>query len=161
MIKCLNIGKNIGQPIYRSISSHESHGGASEGIKGGVTTVEDERGPGLDFSLFMWWCWSKRRTGGTEGSLRAPGSRRGGCRPRGSGGVDAIRQRPESAAIRHVWGGAGNGGLTRLCHSSSFRLLFSRLVYPYTQVHRGRPDGPPRRAQSQDYPRPARGDGGM
>ncbi len=29
----------------------ESHGGASEGIKGGVTTVEDERGPGLDFSL--------------------------------------------------------------------------------------------------------------
>ncbi len=52
MIKCLNIGKNIGQPIYRSISSHESHGGASEGIKGGVTTVEDERGPGLDFSLF-------------------------------------------------------------------------------------------------------------
>ncbi len=29
----------------------ESHGGASEEIKGGVTTVEDERGPGLDFSL--------------------------------------------------------------------------------------------------------------
>ncbi len=27
----------------------ESHGGASEGIKGGVTTVEDERGPGLEF----------------------------------------------------------------------------------------------------------------
>ncbi len=25
----------------------ESHGGASEEIKGGVTTVEDERGPGL------------------------------------------------------------------------------------------------------------------
>ncbi len=51
--------------------------------------------------------------------------------------------------------------LSRLCHSSSFRLLFSRLVYPYTQVHRGRPDGPPRRAQSQDYPRPARGDVGQ
>ncbi len=29
----------------------EFHGGASEGIKGGVTTVEDEKGPGLDFSL--------------------------------------------------------------------------------------------------------------
>ncbi len=29
----------------------ESHGGASEGIKGGVTTLEDERGPGLDFTL--------------------------------------------------------------------------------------------------------------
>ncbi len=29
----------------------ESHGGASEGIKGGVTTVEDERGPGLEFQF--------------------------------------------------------------------------------------------------------------
>ncbi len=24
MVKCLNIGKNIGKPIYRSISKHES-----------------------------------------------------------------------------------------------------------------------------------------
>ncbi len=35
----------------RLLTGLESHGGASEGIKGGVTTVEDERGPGLDFSL--------------------------------------------------------------------------------------------------------------
>ncbi len=33
--------------------------------------------------------------------------------------------------------------LSRLCLSSSFRLLFSRLVCPYPQVRRGRPDGPP------------------
>ncbi len=33
-----------------------SHGGASEGIKGGVTTLEDERGPGLAF-YFMFCVW--------------------------------------------------------------------------------------------------------
>ncbi len=33
--------------------------------------------------------------------------------------------------------------LSRLCHSSSFRLLFSRLVCPYPQVRRGRPNGLP------------------
>ncbi len=43
------------------------------------------------------------------------------------------------------------------CHSSSFRLLFSRLVCPYPQVRRGRPDGLPSgeggsRAQSREYP---------
>ncbi len=48
---------------------------------------------------------------GRKARCRAPGSRRGGCRPGGSGGVGAVRQRPEPAAIRHVWGGAGNGGL--------------------------------------------------
>ncbi len=49
--------------------------------------------------------------------------------------------------------------LSRLCHSSSFRLLFSRLVCPYPQVRRGRPDGLPpgegeggSRAQSRGYP---------
>ncbi len=53
--------------------------------------------------------------------------------------------------------------LSRLCLSSSFRLLFSRLVCPYPQVRRGRPDGAPpgggggSRAQSRGYPRPARG----
>ncbi len=47
--------------------------------------------------------------------------------------------------------------LSLLGHSSSFRLLFSRLVCPYPQVRRGRPDGlPPRggggsRAQSRGY----------
>ncbi len=45
------------------------------------------------------WCWSDRRSGGTEGSLPAPGSRRGGCRPRGSGGVGAVRQ--EAGACCH------------------------------------------------------------
>ncbi len=33
--------------------------------------------------------------------------------------------------------------LSLLCHSSSFRLLFSRLVCPYPQVRRGRPNGLP------------------
>ncbi len=62
------------------------------------------------------WCWSKRRTGG-DGRLAAvaPGSRRGGCRPRGSGGVAPFAWRPKPAAIRHVWGGAGNGGLAAGC----------------------------------------------
>ncbi len=138
----------------------------------------------------------------------------------GRGGVAAVQEgaeesapfakTPEPAAIRHVWGGAGNRGLaagcprleepspssrrrwsvrpstkevqyhrmaprvrasqlvedqaavcpgtglsfffffflsplSRLCLSSSFRLLFSRLVCPYPQVRRGRPDGPPPR----------------
>ncbi len=153
------------------------------------------------------WCWSNGRTGGTEDSLPVL---------LGRGGVAAVREgaeesppfawRPKPAAIRHVWGGAGNGGLaagcprpeepppsarrrrsigpstkdvqyhrmaprvnrsagwgpsgsvsgnrteifyfffsplSRLCHSSSFRLLFSRLVCPYPQVRRGRPDGLP------------------
>ncbi len=55
------------------------------------------------------WCWSKRRTGGTEDSLRAPGSRRGGCRPRGSGGVAPFAWRPKPAAIRHVGEEQGTG----------------------------------------------------
>ncbi len=50
--------------------------------------------------------------------------------------------------------------LSFLCHSSSFRLLFSRLVCPYPQVRRGRPNGLPpgegggggSRAQSRGYP---------
>ncbi len=49
--------------------------------------------------------------------------------------------------------------LSRLCRSSPFRLLFSRLVCPYPQVRRGRPDGLPPgegegggRAQSREYP---------
>ncbi len=159
-------------------------------IKGGASTVEDERGPGLDFNLcfvcgsrpwgaaalllcllicllnffecspvpasfFPFYklcyigaetreeggtcCQKKpsllrgiavlRRSGSTEkrrppvaargggagmiadqvgrkARCRAPGSRRGGCRPRGSGGV---------GAVRHVWGGAGNGGLAAGC----------------------------------------------
>ncbi len=157
----------------------------------------------------------------------------------GRGGVAAVQEgaeesapfakRPEPAAIRHVWGGAGNGGLaagcprleepspsarrrrsvrpstkdvqyhrmalrvrasqlvedraaacpgtgsrfffflflSRLCLSSSFCLLFSRLVCPYPQVRRGHPDGPPRRGGGgverslEGTPRPARGDGGM
>ncbi len=151
-------------------------------IKGGATTVEDERGPGLDFSLcfvcgsrpwgaaalllclfifikvfwmfagsrlllpdlrtLLHWCRNPggrrdmlseealaaegiavlRRSGSTEkrrppvaargggaGTIedqvgrkarcRAPGSRRGGCRPRGSGGVGAVRQ--EARACCH------------------------------------------------------------
>ncbi len=52
--------------------------------------------------------------------------------------------------------------LSLLCHSSSFRLLFSRLVCPYPQVRRGRPDVlPPGERSLVGTPRPARGDGGM
>ncbi len=54
--------------------------------------------------------WVGRKT-----RCRASGSRRGGCRPRGSGGVAPFAWRPKPAAIRHVWGGAGNGGLAAGC----------------------------------------------
>ncbi len=52
---------------------------------------------------------------GRKARCRAPGTRRGGCRPRGSGGVAPFAWRPKPAAIRHVWGGAGNGGLAAGC----------------------------------------------
>ncbi len=42
------------------------------------------------------WCWRKRRTAGTEDS-------------------PPFAWRPKPAAIRHVWGGAGNGGLAAGC----------------------------------------------
>ncbi len=47
--------------------------------------------------------------------------------------------------------------LSLLCHSSSFHLLFSRLICPYPQVRCGRLDGLPpgeggSRAQSRRYP---------
>ncbi len=153
---------------------------------------------------------------------RAPGTRRGGCHPKGSGGVGAVRQwagaychppgwwrsrergtrfrlpstggaiavRQEAEEHRavHQRGPVPSHGtaseplswlrtkrqcvrepervfffflspLSLLCHSSSFRLLFSRLVCPYPQVRRGRPDGLPpgegegrSRAQSREYP---------
>ncbi len=165
---------------------------------------------------------AKEEQVGRKTRCRAPGSRRGGCRPRGSGGVAPFAWRPKPAAIRHVWGGAGNGGLAAGCPRpeepppsarrrmsigpstkevqyhrmaprvnrsagwgpsgsvsgnrteiffsplsplSSLSLLilpspFSRLVCPYPQVRRGRPDGLPpgegggggSRAQSREYP---------
>ncbi len=52
---------------------------------------------------------------GRKTRCRAPGSRRGGCRSRGSEGVAPFAWRPKPAAIRHVWGGAGNGGLAAGC----------------------------------------------
>ncbi len=58
---------------------------------------------------------AKEEQVGRKTRCRAPGSRRGGCRPRGSGGVAPFAWRPKPAAIRHVWGGAGNGGLTAGC----------------------------------------------
>ncbi len=160
---------------------------------------------------------------GRKARCRAPGTRRGGCHPRGSGGVGAVRQwagacchppgwwrsrergtrfrlpstggaiavRQEAEEHRaiHQRGPVPSHGtaseplswlrterqcvrepdrdlyffflspLSLLCHSSSFRLLFSRLVCPYPQVRRGRPDGLPpgeggggSRAQSREYP---------
>ncbi len=58
---------------------------------------------------------AKEEQVGQKTRCRAPGSRRGGCRPRGSGGVAPFAWRPKPAAIRHVWGGAGNGGLAAGC----------------------------------------------
>ncbi len=152
------------------------------------------------------WCWSKEEQVGRKTRCRAPGSRRGGCRPRGSGGVGPVRLKAEACCHppclgrSREWGTRcrlpSTGGaiavrqeaeehraihqrcpvpshgtaseplswlrterqcvrepdrdyffflspLSLLCHSSSFRLLFSRLVCPYPQVRRGRPDGLP------------------
>ncbi len=58
---------------------------------------------------------AKEEQVGRKTRCRAPGTRRGGCRPRGSGGVAPFAWRPKPAAIRHVWGGAGNGGLAAGC----------------------------------------------
>ncbi len=58
---------------------------------------------------------AKEEQVGRRTRCRAPGTRRGGCRPRGSGGVAPFAWRPKPAAIRHVWGGAGNGGLAAGC----------------------------------------------
>ncbi len=155
---------------------------------------------------------------GRKARCRAPGTRRGGCHPRGSGGVGAVRQwagacchppgwwrsrergtrfrlpstggaiavRQEAEEHRavHQRGPVPSHGTTSeplswlrterqcvrepdrknfflsplslLCHSSSFRLLFSRLVCPYPQVRRGRGhrergEGGSR-AQSREYP---------
>ncbi len=178
------------------------------------------------------WCWSKRRTGGTEDSLpcswveegwrpsererrsrpvrleaeacchppclgrsRERGTR---CRLPSTGGATADRQEAEEHRAVHQRCPVPSHGtaseplswlrterqcvrepdrdfffflspLSRLCHSSSFRLLFSRLVCPYPQVRRGRPDGlPPGEGGGGGVerslvgtPRPARGDGGM
>ncbi len=152
------------------------------------------------------WCWSKRRTGGTEDSLPCswveegwlPSERERRSRPvrleaeacchppclgrsreRGTrcwlpstGGATAVRQEVDEHRAVHQRCPVPSHGtaseplswlrterqcvrepdrdfffflspLSRLCHSSSFRLLFSRLVCPYPQVRRGRPDGLP------------------
>ncbi len=148
---------------------------------------------------------AKEEQVGRKTRCRAPGSRRGGCRPRGSGGVApfaeacchppclgrsrergtrcrlpstggaiAVPQEADEHRAVHQRGPVPSHGtaseplswlrterqcvrepdrdffiyfflspLSRLCHSSSFRLLFSRLVCPYPQVRRGRPDGLP------------------
>ncbi len=46
---------------------------------------------------------------GQKAHCRAPGSKRGGCRSRGSGGVgESSPGGQEPAAICHIWGGAGD-----------------------------------------------------
>ncbi len=164
---------------------------------------------------------AKEEPVGRKTRCRAPRSRRGGCRPRGSGGVGpvsleaeaccqppclgrsrergtrcrlpstggatAVRQEAEEHQAVHQRCPVPSHGtaseplswlrterqcvrepdrdffflspLSLLCHSSSFRLLFSRLVCPYPQERRGRPYGLPpgeggggSRAQSRGYP---------
>ncbi len=180
------------------------------------------------------WCWSDRRSGGTEGSLpcsgvkegwlpsererrsrrRSPGGRsllpsamlgeeqgtgtrcrlpsnqRSHRRPPGGGAsshppkdVQYHRMAPQVRASQLVEDRAavcrGTGPrnfffiflspLSRLCLSSSFHLVFSRLVCPYPQVRHGRRDRlPPQRGgrggverSLGSTPWPARGDGGM
>ncbi len=162
---------------------------------------------------------AKEEQVGRKTRCRAPGTRRGGCHPRGSGGVGAVRQWAGACCHPPGWwrsrergtrcrlpstGGAIAGHQEaeghRAVHQrgpvpshgtaseplswlrtewqcvrepdrdfffplsplSSLSLLilpspFSRLVCPYPQVRRGRPDGLPpgeggSRAQSREYP---------
>ncbi len=178
------------------------------------------------------WCWSKRRTGGTEDSLpcswveegwlpsererrsrpvrleaeacchppclgrsRERGTR---CRLPSTGGATAVRQEADEHRAVHQRGPVPSHGTASeplswlrterqcvrepdrdfffppLSPLSSLSLLilpspFSRLVCPYPQVRRGRPDGlPPGEGGGGGVerslvstPRPARGDGGM
>ncbi len=179
------------------------------------------------------WCWSKRRTGGTEDSLPCswdeegwlPSERERRSRRRSPVGRSLLpsarlveeqgpvglaagcprleepspaRQEAEGASgrppkevpvpshgtaseplswLRTEWQCVRNRTEIFFFFSSLPSLFsvtphhpsvsFSRLVCPYPQVHRGRPDGLPpgrggrggSRAQSREYPRPARGDG--
>ncbi len=178
------------------------------------------------------WCWSKRRTGGTEDSLpcswveegwlpsererrsrpvrleaeacchppclgrsRERGTR---CRLPSTGGATAVRQEADEHRAVHQRGPVPSHGTASeplswlrterqcvrepdrdffffpLSPLSSLSLLilpspFSRLVCPYPQVRRGRPDGLPPGEGGRggverslvSTPRPARGDGGM
>ncbi len=52
---------------------------------------------------------------GRKARCRAPGSRRGGCHREGAEESAPFTWRPKPAAIHHVWGGAGNGGLAAGC----------------------------------------------
>ncbi len=49
------------------------------------------------------WCWSKRRTGGTEDSLPCSWDEEGWLHPRGSGGVAAVRQWAGACCHPPVW----------------------------------------------------------
>ncbi len=63
--------------------------------------------------------------GGGAGAMEEQVGRKARCRAPGQGGVAVVQEgaeestpfakRPEPAAIRHVWGGAGNGGLAAGC----------------------------------------------
>ncbi len=56
------------------------------------------------------WCWSKRRTGGTEDSLPCSWVEEGWL-----SSERERRSRPRSPGGRSLWGGAGNGGLAAGC----------------------------------------------
>ncbi len=82
---------------------------------------------------------AKEEQVGRKTRCRAPGSRRGGCRPRGSGGVAPFAWRPKPAAIRHVWGGAGNGGLAAGCPSTGGATAVRQEADEHRAVHQRGP----------------------
>ncbi len=52
---------------------------------------------------------------GRKARCRAPGSRRGGCRPKGSGGVGAVRQEAGACCRPPCWGRSRERGLAAGC----------------------------------------------
>ncbi len=72
-----------GTRCQRSLAAEGNHGAEEIGQQKEVKTTS---------SCPRRWCWSNRRTVGQRARCRAPGSRRGVCRPRGSGGVGAVRR---------------------------------------------------------------------
>ncbi len=86
--------RNPGTRCQRALAAEGDHG-AECLIGGGAGAIEDQVG--------------------RKARCRAPGSRRGGCRPRGSGGVGAVRQEAGACCRPPCWGRSRERGLAAGC----------------------------------------------
>ncbi len=87
---------------------------------------------------------AKEEKVGRKTRCRAPGSRSGGCRPRGSGESPPFAWRPKPAAIRHVGEEQGTGDSLRLPSTRGATAVRQeaeehRAVHQDVQYHRMAP----------------------